>query len=1635
MFYKNKHKTYNSKARKITALILLVTCYSLHLIAQNEYPLIRTASSVTPDYTLPKNALKPDEPLTISFSKEPKDEEIFRAHFFEEPLVPMGGKYSSEENTALVFALASFSQRTNPEDFTALTSFLKTYPNSRWRGAIWADLGLIYRRTGYYSKALEAWQQAWTIMKDEKDKKVKALADRVVAEILDMYCWVGRQNETDSLLKEIDNRVIEGSVYERIMSVRAALYIMKSRPGVSFKCGPYALNKLYTMKDSTKAFSDKMMQERSTGKGFSLYELQQMANSIGLKYQMAFRTRGASVIDSAVVHWKLGHYSALIKNDHGHYECEDATAGTFYGQRFWLTGAALDSSASGYFLVPEGALPTGWRKVSNEEGNKVFGKGQVPPDPNPWPPCPNPPPPCTSCSCPTCQGMAQSSIGLASINLQISDEPFFYTVPKGPAVKFIPKYNQTESYQPVNFTYSNMGLQWTFGWLSYIQDDPNNTSADLFQYMIGGGQREITGFNPSTNSYAPELYTKDVIERTSGSCYIVHHPDGSKEVYGRSDGSTSAGRRIFLTQIIDIAGNSMTISYDANLRIVAIQDALGQVTTLKYDNADLYKITEITALGRSAKFTYDGTGRLESIKDMIGIKSSFQYDDNNFITGMTTPYGTTNYQKQDGPGNFRSLQINYPLGAKERAEFRENVIPGAESILPSGMNVVNNYMQFRNTFYWDKKAMLEDSGNYTKATIYHWLHGSASTDENGFACSILESMKKPLENRIWYNYQGQSNPILSNLGMSVKPSITGQVLSDGTTQLKQAAYNALDHDTLSIDPSGRSTSYKYDSTGIDLLEVRQTTNGANELLTKNTYDPQHPHLIKTTTDASGQTTTYTYNGAGQIATITNARKEKTTFSYDGNGYLKTITDALPGATTSFTYDGFGRVRTVTDAEGYAITTDYDNLDRPTITTYPNGTFRQIVYDRLDAVAIKDRLNRWTHYLYDSLGRLNAVTDPLGRITQYIWCTCGNLTEIVDPLKHITTFDYDLEGRLISKTFDDGKGITNKYDSASNRLLQKTDAKGQTTKYSYYIDDNVKQIDYSNAVIATPPVYFAYDGKYNRLDTMIDGTGATIYSYYPVTTNPTLGAGKLKMVDGPLSNDNIVYSYDTLGRIKSRSINNVASTSVYDALGRVTSVTIALGTFKYSYVHTTNRIANITNPNGTTTAFTYFDNLGDLRLKEIWNKKSSTTFSKFDYEYNDEGQITKWTQKTNTAPKYYALGYDLTNELISATLKLESDNSIVKRYAYQYDKAGSRTSEQINNAVTSATYNTLNQEIAQQSGGPMRFEGSVDKFSSVLVSNATINDSTFATVDSASNNFEAFVKVKAGDNSISIKATDYSGNSNTQINNYVVKANAGTKNTLQFDDNGNTISETNRAVTYGWDAADRLVKITHGDSTTEFVYDGLGRRVAEKLNGSIIKRWVWCDNELCEERTKVGSTVTRRFFTQGEQINGTNYYFTKDHLGSVRELTDNAGNLASRYDYDPYGRRTKLSGSIDADFGFTGYYYHASSGLYLSLYRACDANLGRWLSRDPIESNSYTYVNNNSINFVDRLGLSFLNPEKCYKEYTKELKELSDRAQDCLNRCKQKNCFDRNLCKAACYANASRDFADASWDFVKCLSPF
>ena len=714
-----------------------------------------------------------------------------------------------------------------------------------------------------------------------------------------------------------------------------------------------------------------------------------------------------------------------------------------------------------------------------------------------------------------------------------------------------------------------------------------------------------------------------------------------------------------------------------------------------------------------------------------------------------------------------------------------------------------------------------------------------------------------------------------------------------------------------------------------------------------------------------------------MTALTNALNQVVTLAYNTNSYLTKIVAPL-GMKYGFTYDGLGRMRTVTDSEGYTLTASYDNLDRVTNITYLDGSYEQIVYDKLDTAMMRDRNGHWVLQQHDSLRHLTDVFDSIGRHTQLGYCTCGALDSITDPQGNVTSWIRDIQNRVMQKVYPDQTQITYNYETNSSRMHSVTDAENQTTLYNYYIDNDLAQVSYSNAVIATPTVSLTYDTNFNRLVTMVDGVGTNSYSYYPVATGQ-LGAGMLSSVANTFVGSTTVYKYDALGRTTNRAIDGVSEQLTYDALGRVTMITNVLGSFTNTFLRATALITTNFAPNGKTTILSYSSVTNEERLAEIWNQKTNAvTLSKFDYVYDALGQITNWTEQTdNTATNVQVMQYDPVNQLLAVTVHGNSmAGAILQQYAYAYDNSGNRTTEQIGAgagssvAISQSSYNANNQITGRVGGtGQMLFAGSVSKASTVTVGGnaATINHQT--------TNFTAYATVISGTNVIPVVATDYSANQVT--NKYqVVVTNNGVAKTITFDLNGNetavvTSTTTN---TYLWDAANRLVSIIGPTNQSVFTYDGFGRRVqiTEYQNGNAIStnNFLWDKAQLCEQRS-VADVVIKRFSELGEQILGTNYYFTRDHLGSVREMVDGSGTIQVRYSYDPYGRRTKISGNLDADFGFTGGYYHAVSGLCLTLLRAYDPDLGRWLSRDLLAEraglNVYDYVNNNPTNWLDPYG--------------------------------------------------------------------
>ncbi|MBX9951070.1 MAG: hypothetical protein K2Y39_18005 [Candidatus Obscuribacterales bacterium] len=288
----------------------------------------------------------------------------------------------------------------------------------------------------------------------------------------------------------------------------------------------------------------------------------------------------------------------------------------------------------------------------------------------------------------------------------------------------------------------------------------------------------------------------------------------------------------------------------------------------------------------------------------------------------------------------------------------------------------------------------------------------------------------------------------------------------------------------------------------------------------------------------------------------------------------------------------------------------------------------------------------------------------------------------------------------------------------------------------------------------------------------------------------------------------------------------------------------------------------------------------------------------------------------------------------------------------------------------SAYNNVNELTSIAAGGPVRFQASTNK----ALKSASVNSNP-ATL-TTTKNFVRDEALSSGVSAASVAATD--GANNTKTNTYQVNVNPVPTQNLTYDANGNMTSDGTN--TYKWDAENRLIEIDYPGSgnKSEFVYDGrgAGTKIVETVAGTVTetRQIVRFNSQIFEERDAAGNT-TKQFSACGQTlINGaapSNYFYSKDHLGSTRELVS-ATSLASSYTFGPYGTVLKNSELVIADFQYAGYFVHSRSNLILTSFRAYKPFNGRWLNRDPAGElaflNLFAYVSGNPISMIDPLGL-------------------------------------------------------------------
>jgi RHS repeat-associated protein len=176
---------------------------------------------------------------------------------------------------------------------------------------------------------------------------------------------------------------------------------------------------------------------------------------------------------------------------------------------------------------------------------------------------------------------------------------------------------------------------------------------------------------------------------------------------------------------------------------------------------------------------------------------------------------------------------------------------------------------------------------------------------------------------------------------------------------------------------------------------------------------------------------------------------------------------------------------------------------------------------------------------------------------------------------------------------------------------------------------------------------------------------------------------------------------------------------------------------------------------------------------------------------------------------------------------------------------------------------------------------------------------------------------------------------------------------------------------------------------EYVIDGQNRRIGKKIDGVLTKAWLYKDQlKPIAELDGVGNLTAR--FVYGSKSNVpdvvtryaggvvTTYRVISDHLGSpiMAVNVNNAADVPFKAEYGAFGERNLTSAPSSADrvpFGFAGGMYDADTGLTRFGARDCDAQIGRWVSKEPLRfvagKNLYVYAWNDPIDLTDPSGLA------------------------------------------------------------------
>lgn len=654
--------------------------------------------------------------------------------------------------------------------------------------------------------------------------------------------------------------------------------------------------------------------------------------------------------------------------------------------------------------------------------------------------------------------------------------------------------------------------------------------------------------------------------------------------------SRPGGPNTNITQVSSSNGRWIAFTYDSSNRIAQAQDNLGQTVTYTYDaNGNLWKVTDPN--GGVTTYTYDANHNMLTLQDGRSITFlTNSYDSNGRISKQTQADQTT-YQFSyvlNSSNQVTEADVTDPRGIKRKVTFNSdgylltdtNAVGATEQqtvslTRQSGTDLttgVTDALNRMTSFGYDA------TGNLTSVTQ---LAGTSNAVTTQFTYeptyNQLKTVTDPLNHTTMLGYDASGNlttvadPLQNQTVLAYNYFGQPTSIKDPLNNVTQLQYSFGDP-SASVDALGNTTKYFIDGGGRPIL----TTDPLGDTVTVNYDVLNRPTQV---INANGSATNFTYDQNSNLKTVVDARSNTTSYAYDTMDRLSTRTDPLQHA-ESYVYDQDGNLTQFTDRRGQIDVATYDNLNRTTFVGFAKTVNNKGVasyqsttnysYDAGDRLTkVLDSVAGTITPVFDNLDRITSETTPQGQVT-YGYDSANRRTSMQVAAQSVVSYSYDNANRLTSIT--QGAAVATPAYDVAGRLSSLTLPNGVVVTYGYNASSQLTTINYAKGTTSLGDLEYSYDaagqragvsGAFARTNFPAAVTTATYNADNQLTawgsTKPTYDANGNMTSDGTNT-----YSWDARNQLSSLSKGKTTNSFQYDAFGRRTQKTIGGTTTGYLY---------------------------------------------------------------------------------------------------------------------------------------------------------------------------------------------------------------------------------------------------------------------------------------------------------------------------------------------------------------------------------------------------------------------------------------------------------------------------------------